>query len=60
MFKANPLLQKTFNLIWIIFEKILNRKGPLGLNGWAGVMRERMPTTKKDESRAQSAGSSKA
>jgi len=30
-FYAKPLLQKTFNLIWIIFGKILNCKGQLGL-----------------------------
>ena len=53
--------KKTFNLIWIIFEKILNRRRQL----WEKPdqcaregIRE-MPTWKKDETRAQSANSSK-
>ena len=59
MFYANPLLQKMFNLIWIIFT------GQLGLirspsNARESVF-ERIPTTKKNESRAaQSADSWKA
>jgi len=59
MFYANPLLQKMLNLIWIIF------RGQLGLirspsNARESVF-ERMPTMKKDWSRAaQSADSSKA
>jgi len=46
--------EKAFNLIWIKFEKILNRRGQLGLkwispcNARANVF-ERGPTTKKDE-----------
>jgi len=35
MLSANPLLQKTINLIWIIFRKHFIADGSSGSNGWA-------------------------